>query len=542
MDSKHALTVLNRLAARSPEHVLRIEEALRGRLEDLASVVLDVAVETGDPIGRALALQIEEETSLSVVAQLVESCDQPGYRASVPLLEVSLVATEKLLEFLRSSSMDEEQQQRLADLGDSRSIRLNRLGQLEAALGACQETLRFRRRQYLDRPEVAWPPLANGLTRLSTILMGLGRREEALAAARESVVLYRENESPAQQDPLLPGFAHSLAELAEVLCDLGFREEAILVGREVVDRCRQLLIEPSRKRLYRSALAGSLLTLGRAHAESWHFLQAAQLIEEAVELFRDLAEQRPDIFVHRLASALHNLGALYSDQRRWEKARKATQEAVDLRRKLASLRPDTFLGDLSSSLNNLGNHWADLGKPREALLTTREAAILRRELARNWPRSFSPDLANSLTNLGTIHRAMGHAEEAVCSSEAALRIVQPFFLEHPEAFGSSLFSAIGNYLTAAEAAWIEPNFELLLPLRGPLEDLRREALEKFQLGRPFDSGPYRRTQECSLCLEWIDLAQKKLTGARFARLKRKTIDELLDLVLAEHARPDRGPG
>ena len=56
-----------------------------------------------------------------------------------------------------------------------------------------------------------------------------------------------------------------------------------------------------------------------------------------------------------------------SDLGRREEALAATQEAVDIYRRLAQTRPDAFLPDLAASLNNLGGHLSKLGRREEAL-------------------------------------------------------------------------------------------------------------------------------------------------------------------------------
>lgn len=67
----------NRLAGRRPEERIRLEEALRGRLEELADVCLDVAVETGDPMGQVLAERAAGEASLAL-AEALMACGQPA--------------------------------------------------------------------------------------------------------------------------------------------------------------------------------------------------------------------------------------------------------------------------------------------------------------------------------------------------------------------------------------------------------------------------------------------------------------------------------
>ena len=89
-----------------------------------------------------------------------------------------------------------------------------------------------------------------------------------------------------------------------------------------------------------------------------------------------------------------------SDLGRREDALAAAQEAIDIYRRLAAERPDAFLPDLATSLNNLGNRLSDLGRREDALAAAQEAVDIRRRLAAERPDAFLPDLATSLNNLG----------------------------------------------------------------------------------------------------------------------------------------------
>jgi tetratricopeptide (TPR) repeat protein len=57
--------------------------------------------------------------------------------------------------------------------------------------------------------------------------------------------------------------------------------------------------------------------------------------------------------------------------------RAASQEAVDIYRRLAQPRPDAFLPDLASSLSNLGLGLSNLGRREEALAASQEAVDAR---------------------------------------------------------------------------------------------------------------------------------------------------------------------
>src|SRR5262245_15273367 len=98
MNAKHTLTVLNRLAHRKPQRAVRLEKALQGRLDKLADTALEVAVETGDPIGRVMARKVREGVSQDTVRILLDQLGNEVYRNSVPLRELGLAVTKSALE------------------------------------------------------------------------------------------------------------------------------------------------------------------------------------------------------------------------------------------------------------------------------------------------------------------------------------------------------------------------------------------------------------------------------------------------------------
>jgi tetratricopeptide (TPR) repeat protein len=75
------------------------------------------------------------------------------------------------------------------------------------------------------------------------------------------------------------------------------------------------------------------------------------------------------------------LGIHLFDLGRREEALAATQEAVDIYRRLAQTRLDAFLPDLAVSLNSSGIRLSDLGRREEALAATQEAVDIKRRLA-----------------------------------------------------------------------------------------------------------------------------------------------------------------
>ena len=146
MDAKHTLTVLDRLASRRPGGALRLEQAFSGRLERLATVALDVAVETGDPIGRILADQLATSECSELTLHLVELFESDTYQFSVPLREAALTATRKALVTRRLAwpHPTVDQQAELARLAHCLGRRMRDLGEFDEALEITREAVEIR--------------------------------------------------------------------------------------------------------------------------------------------------------------------------------------------------------------------------------------------------------------------------------------------------------------------------------------------------------------------------------------------------------------
>ena len=126
---------------------------------------------------------------------------------------------------------------------------------------------------------------------------------------------------------------------------------------------------------------------------------AATLTSQQVTQYRaDALSGEPDA-ASRLAGSLNTLSNRLGELGRREEALAAIQEAVTIFRELAEARPDAFVPDRAGSLNNLAGRLAELGRREEALAAGQEAVTVFRELAAARPDAFRPDLALSLTNM-----------------------------------------------------------------------------------------------------------------------------------------------
>src|ERR1700722_11927995 len=108
-------------------------------------------------------------------------------------------------------------------------------------------------------------------------------------------------------------------------------------------------------------LAKSLLRLSDRLRYMGHREDTLRAIQEAVELYRQLAADCPEAYSPDLATPLNTLSVYLSDMGLWEDALQAIQEAVKIRQWLAADHPATFNPDLAMSLNNLSGRLSAMG-------------------------------------------------------------------------------------------------------------------------------------------------------------------------------------
>ena len=143
--------------------------------------------------------------------------------------------------------------------------------------------------------------------------------------------------------------------------------------------------------------------------------QAATAPRRSQSLWGRLLGRRPAMAededaLSKRARRLRTLGLWTAQLGQREAALQATQEAVDIFRRLAEARPDAFLPDLALSLNNLGAMQSALGRREDALQATQEATDIRRRLAEARPDASSPTWPTASTTWATCSRSSADAK------------------------------------------------------------------------------------------------------------------------------------
>jgi tetratricopeptide (TPR) repeat protein len=114
---------------------------------------------------------------------------------------------------------------------------------------------------------------------------------------------------------------------------------------------------------------------------------------------------------------LNNLGILDSGRNQLKDARTEHDEALKIFRELAQQDPETYSAYVAATLNQLGMLDRNQNKVEEALKTYRE-------LAQKDPERFLPRVALTLNNLGILYSNQSRMEEARNQYEEALKITE----------------------------------------------------------------------------------------------------------------------
>ncbi|REE17126.1 anaphase-promoting complex subunit 5 [Paraburkholderia sp. BL27I4N3] len=302
---------------------------------------------------------------------------------------------------------------------------------------------------------------------LSDLNLKVAERLQALCVARE--------------DAPMPRRAAVLNRLATARGMAGQPEAALGTAEEAVDLYRELVAQ--QPEVFRPDLARSLSNLAvrlNALGQREPALQAAQ---EATDLNRELADQWPDVFRPDLAGSLNNLANSLSELGQREPALQAAQEAVDIRRELADQRPDVFRPDLARSLQTLASRLSELGQREPALQAAQEAVDIRREFAAQRPDVFRPDLAASLGTLANRFSELGQREPALQAAQEATDLYRELADRWPEVFRPELAMTLNNLANSlSELGQREPALQAAQEVTDLYRELADQRPEVFRPG------------------------------------------------------------
>ena len=191
-------------------------------------------------------------------------------------------------------------------------------------------------------------------------------------------------------------------------------------------------------------VAASLFQIGYALQEINHFTQAEAEYNEALTIYRQLADNNPDAYLPDVAMTLNNLAILHDETNRHKKAEAEYNEALNIRRQLAEKNPDAYLPDVATTLNNLALLHSDTNRHQEAEEEYNEALTIRRQLAYNNPDAYLPAVASTLNNLAVLHKVTNRHQEAEAEYNEALTIRRQLADKNPDAYLPDVADTLNN--------------------------------------------------------------------------------------------------
>lgn len=432
----HSLTLLTRLADQRKERRGWLEPALLGRIDELAEIALDVARETGGPLGRVLTRVISLRGSTVLAEKLLQQLDHIEYRHSIHLHEIALICSCKVLAAKGRDHPSRKPEDRAAIgiIKRNLAVWIAGLGQRKRAVAINQEAASIFRDLIRNNPSFR-VDLAITLNNLGIQLGAVGHWEEAGQALAEALRLYE------QQDGEEYLAALAADNFATVLEKTGRGGQALDLTREAVRRMQ--IWEKDLPVLARGPIGQMQTNLG-VHLRNQGDLEGArQALLKAQQLLERLSEARPDLYLPVMAWSLKDFSAILYELNQTDEAIQVAQNALSLVHKFRRKHPTAVNSLIAGIYHNLAAFlWAS-GRRQEALLQLQEAIRERRQLAKTDFLAFGLPLVDSLQNLSLFQLRLGSRAEGTTTARECVALLRQLAETSPAIF----LSHLGRLLT-----------------------------------------------------------------------------------------------
>ncbi|MFF2348265.1 tetratricopeptide repeat protein [Kitasatospora sp. NPDC058115] len=250
------------------------------------------------------------------------------------------------------------------------------------------------------------------------------------------------------QDPV----AHAVVRQGLVLrlTNASMDAQALTVAQDALPVWR--LLAEADPDTYERGLAGALVCLAGLLPRAGGSGEGLSAAREGTGLFRRSLAADPGAADLRaaLAGGLSVLADRLSAAHRVPEALAAAREAVALHRPLGEADPRAYGDGFAAALDGLGAVLSTVGRYREALEPVREAEAILRGLAEADPARYAPNHARVAARLGFLLTRTGRSEEAVARARGAVETYRPLAGANPAVFESDLNAALTDLI---ESLW-----------------------------------------------------------------------------------------
>jgi tetratricopeptide (TPR) repeat protein len=289
--------------------------------------------------------------------------------------------------------------------------------------------------QYATKLSLSHLILPNALT---------GRYQKAERILEEILPEFRK--SVKEGEPLGMMLARILRDSAVIHSLSGRLSEAEEMNLESVDILRDLADKyPDR---YGWRLAASLNSLGIVHSHMNKMKSAEHTLQEAYSLAKEMATKYPDAvyIVDTYGALANNTGYHLMKNKRFDDAERYLREAHDIWKELSNNSPDLFLPRLATSLNNIGVLLSETDQISQAESLFQEILKTRRSFVEKSPNFFKPRVASVLNNLGILYCRTDRPSKAEEVYNEAIAILEEFAAKEPRVHNRDLIRVLGNAL------------------------------------------------------------------------------------------------
>jgi len=214
--------------------------------------------------------------------------------------------------------------------------------------------------------------------------------------------------------------------------------------------------------------------------------EATPLYEEALKIYRSLAQVNPQTYLPDVAITLNNLANLHSAKNEQDQAESGYEEALKIRRSLAEVNPQTYLPDVALTLNNLAALHYTKNEQDQAEAEFEEALKIYRPLAEVNPQAYLPYVAGILNNLGLLHSVKNEQDQAEAEFEEALKIRRSLAEVNPQTYLPDVATTLNNlaalHWAKNEQDQAEAEFEEALKIRRPLAQVNAQTYLPYVAG------------------------------------------------------------
>ena len=265
--------------------------------------------------------------------------------------------------------------------------------------------------------------------------MEKGWVNEVIAVYDKAVSVARNRIAPEKFAKLLRNYADFLRANKQYHLVSTLYDEALSLYRRLAEKNPEA---------FDSDVAMTLNNQAILHYKIQRFDKAEQELGEALEIRRCLAEKSPEAFDSYVAGTLNNLAVLHSDIQRFDKAEQEYGEALEIYRRLAKKNPEAFDSGVANTLNNLAVLHYKIQRFDKAEQEYGEALEIYRRLAKKSPEVYDSYMANTLNNLAALHCKIQRFVKAEQEYGEALEIRRHLAEKNPEAFESDVAWTLNN--------------------------------------------------------------------------------------------------